>query len=113
MVCEETSIVEKIIRLFPKEKIVLYKKFNKKLKPFIRFKDNNIIIEADEVNHENYDSGDEKEREDMFKNHNFKTFRCNPNNPEFDLFKFLGEINLHISTLPEDNTVNGLINKVT
>ena len=39
--------------------------------------------------------------------------RCNPNNPEFDLFKFLGEINLHISTLPEDNTVNGLINKVT
>ena len=35
MVCEETSIVEKIIKLFPKEKIVLNKKFNKKLKPYI------------------------------------------------------------------------------
>ena len=74
MVCEETSIVEKIIKLFPKEKIVLNKKFNKKLKPYIQFKDNNIIIEADEVNHENFDSGDEKEREGMFKNHNFKIF---------------------------------------
>ena len=47
----------------------------------------------------NYDSDDEKEREDMFKSHNFKTFRCNPNDSNFDLFKFLGKINLHISTL--------------
>ena len=34
-----------------------------------------------------------KKKENMFKNHNFKIFRCNPNNPEFDLFKFLGELN--------------------
>ena len=52
------------------------------------FKDNNIIIEADKGNHENYDSDNGKEREDMFKNHNFKISQCNPNNPEFDLFKF-------------------------
>ena len=49
----------------------------------------------------------------MFKNHNFKIFRCNPNDPEFDLFKFLGEIILYISELREENAVNGMINKIT
>ena len=49
----------------------------------------------------------------MFKNHNFKIFWCNPNNPEFDLFKFLGEIILYISKLCEENAVNGVINKTT
>ena len=49
----------------------------------------------------------------MFKKHNFKIFRCNPNNPEFDLFKFLGEIILYISTLRKGNAVNGVINKIT
>ena len=87
MIREETSIAEKIIKLFPKENIVLNKKFNNR-KPDIWFKDNNIIIEADKGNHENYDSDNGKEREDMFKNHNFKISQCNPNNPEFDLFKF-------------------------
>ena len=105
MICEETSIAEKIIKLFPKENIVLNKKFNNR-KPDIWFKDHNIIIEVDKGNHENYDSDDEKEREDMFKNHNFKIFGCNPNNPEFDLFKFLGEIILYISKLHEENAVN-------
>ena len=73
MVREETSIAEKMIKLFPKENIVLNKKFNNR-KPDIWFKDHNIIIEVDEGNHENYDSVDEKERKDMFKNHNFKVF---------------------------------------
>ena len=66
--------------------------FNKKfikIKPDIWFKDHNIIIEVDKRNHENYDSDDEKEREDMFKNHNFKIFRCNPNDLEFNIFTFL------------------------
>ena len=49
----------------------------------------------------------------MFKNHNFKVFWCNPNNPEFDLFKFLGEIILYISKLHEENAVNGVSNKIT
>ena len=96
MVWEETSIAEKIIKLFAHENIVLNKKFNNR-KPDTWFKDNNIIIEVDEGNHENYDSDDEKERKDMFKKHNFKIFWCNPNDPEFDLFTFLGEINLYIS----------------
>ena len=61
----------------------------------------NLIIEVDEENHENYDSDDKKEREDMFKKHNFKDFWCNPNDPNFDLFKFLGEIILHKSKLHE------------
>ena len=49
----------------------------------------------------------------MFKKHNFKIFRCNPNDPNFDLFKFLGEINLYISKLCKENAVNGVISKIT
>ena len=52
MICEETSTAEKIIKLFPKESIVLNKKFNIR-KPDIWFKDNNIIIDVDEGNHDN------------------------------------------------------------
>ena len=102
MVWEETSIAEKIRKLFPHENIALNKKFNNR-KPDIWFKNHNIIIETDEGNHENYDSDDEKEREDMFRKHNFEIFRCNPNDPNFDLFKFLGEINLYVSELHEKN----------
>ena len=51
---------------------MLSKKFNKR-KPDIWFK-NNMIIKVDQGNHENYDSDDEKEREDMFKNHNCEIF---------------------------------------
>ena len=75
------------------------------------FKNFSFFIEVDEENHENYDSDDEKEREDMFKKHNFKIFWCNPNDPNFDLFKFLGEINLQISTLREENAENKGNNK--
>ena len=53
--------------------IALNKKFNNR-KPDIWFKDYNIIIEVDEGNHENYDSDDEKEREDMFKTIILKIF---------------------------------------
>ena len=73
MIREETSLAEKIIKLFPKENIVLNKKFNNR-KPDIWFKNYNIIIKVDEGNHKNYDSDDEKEREDMFKSHDFKIF---------------------------------------
>ena len=61
MICEETSIVEKIIRLFPKENIELNKKFNNR-KPDIWFKIHNIIIGVYEANHENYDSDDQKKK---------------------------------------------------
>ena len=40
-------------------------------------------------------------------------FRCNPNNPQFNLFKFLGETILYISKLREENSVNEVINKIT
>ena len=90
----------------------LIKTFNNR-KPDIWFKNYNIIIDVDEENHENYDSDDEKEREDIFKNHNFKNFRCNPNDPNFDLFKFLGEINLYMSKLRKENAINGGISKIT
>ena len=112
MVQEETSIAEKIIKLFSAENIALNKKFNNR-KPDIWFKDHNIIIEVDEGNHENYDSDDEKERKDMFKNHNFKVFWCNQNDPNFDLFKVLGKINLYVSKLHEKNAVNRVISKIT
>ena len=47
MIREETSIAEKIIKLFPKENIELNKKFNNR-KPDIWFKNHNLIIEVDE-----------------------------------------------------------------
>ena len=111
MIREETSIAEKIIKLFPEENIKLNDKFNNR-KPDIWFKDYDVIIEVDEGYHENYDS-DEKEREDMFKKHNFKIFRCNTNDPNFDFFKFLGKINWYVSELHEKNSVNGVIDKIT
>ena len=58
MVREETSISEKIIKLFPNENIVLNKTF-KNRKPDIWFKNHNLIIKVDKENHENYDSDDE------------------------------------------------------
>ena len=70
---------------------MLNKKFNNR-KPDIWFKNHNLVIEVDQANHGNYDSDDEKEREDMLKKYNFKIFQCNPNGPKFDLFKFPGEI---------------------
>ena len=88
MVREVTSIAQKIIKLFPNENIVLNKNFNNR-KPDTWFKNHNLITEVDEGNHGNYDSDDEKEREDMFKKHSFNIFQCNPNDPNFDLFKFL------------------------
>ena len=111
MICEEISIAEKVIKFFCKENIVLNKKFNNR-KPDIWFKNYNFIIEVDIGNHENYDWGDEKEREYMFKNDNFKIFWCNTNNSEFNLFKLLGEIILYISKLCEENAINGVINKI-
>ena len=112
MIWEETSIAEKMIKLFPRESIELNKEFNNR-KTDIWFKDCNIIIEVDQGNHENYDSDDEKEIEDMFIIHNHKIFRCNPNDPNFDLFKILGDINLYISKLHEENSVNRVISKIT
>ena len=109
MVREETSIAEKI-KLPPNEAIMLNKKFNNR-KPDIWFKNHNLIIEVDEGNHENYVSDDEKEREGMFKKHNFKIFRCNPNDPNVDLFKFLCKINLYISKLCKENAANKANNK--
>ena len=48
----------------------------------------------------------------MLKKHNFKTFRCNPNDPNFDIFKFVGKINLYISKLRK-KAANEVINKIT
>ena len=89
---------------------MLNKKFDNR-KSDIWFKNHNLIIEVDEGNHENDDSDDEKEREDMFKKHNFKIFWCNPNDINFDLFKFLRKISLHILELHEKNAANNSNNK--
>ena len=74
---------------------MLNKKFNNR-KPDIWYKNHNCTIEFDEGNHENYDSDDEEEKEDMFKKNNWKIFWFNPNDSSFDLFKFVGKINLYI-----------------
>ena len=102
IVREKSSIADKKLKLFLDENIVLKKNFNGR-KPDIWFKDCDCTLEVDEGNNDHYDTDDGKEREDMFKKHNFKIFLCNPNDPNFDLFKFVGEINLSISKLREKN----------
>ena len=64
MVHKETSIAEKILKLFPDKNIVLYINFNGR-KQDIWFKDYDCTVEVDKGNHANYDSDDEKEREDI------------------------------------------------
>ena len=102
IVRKETSIAEKIIKSFSDENIVLNKKFNGR-KPDIWFKDLHFTVEIVEGNHKNYDTDDEK-REDMFKRHNFKTIKCNPNNPGFDINKCLGKINSYVTKLREKSS---------
>ena len=92
MLREDTWIAEKIIKYFPDKNILFNKKFNVR-KPDIWFKD------FDEGDHEDYDTDDEKEREDMFKRHNFITIRCNLNDPVFDINNFLSEINSYVTKL--------------
>ena len=60
----------------------------------------------------NYDLNDKKEKEDMFKSQNFKIFWWNPNDSNFDPFRFLGEINLYILKLREKEAENKVVNKV-
>ena len=40
-------------------------------------------------------------------------FWCNPNDFNFNISKFSGEINLYVSKLQEKNAVNGVISKIT
>ena len=77
MIREETSIAEKIIKLFPNESIVLNKKFNGR-KPDIWFEDHDCIVEVDETNHTNYDTDDKKEREVCLKDIILKFFDVIP-----------------------------------
>ena len=109
IVCEETSIAEKTIKLFPHENIVLNKKFNGR-KPDIWFKKaKNVTIEVDEGNHADFDKEDEEERKEMFNKYKMENFHCNPNDPNFDLYKFLGKINACNTKLCKKEAVN-LIN---
>ena len=59
----------------------------------------NFTVEVDEGNHEDYDTEDEEERKEMFNKHNMDNFHCNSNHPNFDLYKFLGEINAYNTKL--------------
>ena len=109
IVCEETSIAEKTVKLFPHENIVLNKKFNGR-KPDIWFKKaKNVTIEVDEGNHADFDTEDEEERKEMFNKYKMENFHCNSNDPNFDLYKFLGKINACNTKLCKKEAVN-LIN---
>ena len=77
IVREETSIAEKIIKLFPYEDIVLNKNFNNR-KPDIWFTNRNVLLKLMKEIKKNYDSDDEKERENMFKKQILKFFDVIP-----------------------------------
>ena len=111
MVRKETSIAEKTIKLFLHEDVAFNKRFNGR-KPDIWFKKHDSTVEADEGNHEDYDTENEEERREMFNRHNFKIFHCNPNNPNFDLYKCLGEINAYNTKSCEKEAANLVIDKI-
>ena len=48
----------------------------------------------------------------MFNKHNMGNFHCNPNHPNFDLYKFLGEINAYNTKLCEKEAANLVIDKI-
>ena len=48
----------------------------------------------------------------MFKRHDSKTIKWNPNDPGFDITKFLGEIKFYVTKLREIKQVNEVINKI-
>ena len=48
----------------------------------------------------------------MFNKHNMGNFHCNPNHPNFDLYKFLGEINAYNTKLCEKEAANLIIDKI-
>ena len=102
---EETSIAEKIIKLFRNENIVLNKKFNNQIfgLKIIRL----LLRLMKEIMKNRW----WKRKRRMFKKHDFKIFWFNTNDPNFDRFKFLGEINLDISKLREGNAENKGNNK--
>ena len=86
MVWEETSIAEKIKKLFPHKDIVLNKKFNNR-KPDIWFTNHSFIIKLMKETMKIM-THMMKKKENMFKKHNFKISLCNPNDLNFDRFKF-------------------------
>ena len=49
----------------------------------------------------------------MFKSHNFKTIKCNPKDPGFDINKLQGEIDSQVTKLREKKAVNEVINKIS
>lgn len=56
-----------------------------------------IAIEIDEYGHKYYNKKQEKEREKyILKKLNCVFVRCNPNNKDFNIFEFIGDINLKI-----------------
>ena len=49
----------------------------------------------------------------MFKKHNFKTFRCSPNDLSLNFYKLVGKIYLYMSKLcKKTTTVNSMIHKI-
>ena len=112
MILEETSIAEKLIKLFPHENIVLNKKFNKKTQIF-GLKIMILLLKLTKEIMKIMIQMMKKKEKTCLKIILLKFLRCNPSNPEFDLSKFLREIVLYILKFREENAVNGVINKIT
>ena len=111
MVCEETSIGSKIIKLFPNEKLLLNKKFNFR-KPDVWFADLNFIIKIDEGNHPRFDDNDEREKACSKKDFVVKLFNVIQLTLLLIFTNFLGKINCYITKLHEKEAVNLVINEI-
>ena len=111
IVCEETSIGSKIIKLFPNEKLLLNKKFNFR-KLVVWFADLNFIIKIDEGNHPRYDDNDEREKTCSKKDFVVKLFNVIQLTLLLIFTNFLGKMNCYITKLHEKEAVNLVINEI-
>ena len=98
MVREETSIAEKIIKLFPNENIVLNKKFNDR-KPDVWFKNHNLTIELMKEIMKIMTQTMKKKEKTCLKSIILKLFNVISMILVLIFFKFVGKINLYISKL--------------
>lgn len=94
----EQDVLSKIIKSFPNEKIALQKTILGSYKIDLYFTDYNLAIEVDEFGHSDRDKDYDSNREKYVLEHTNvnKFIRINPDAPDYDIFKSIGEINNYL-----------------
>lgn len=98
-ICKEHNILINVIKYLDKIKVNYIPQYKvKKYKIDCYLPDYRIAIEIDEDNHKSRNKEYEKERQiEIEKNLNCKFIRVNPDDKQFDIFSFIGDIQNEIN----------------